>query len=340
MNDLLQGDPPVRAAARQLLPREGLAAAPRLIPLLQSEDPAARKAAFDVLWAVANETGAPGREKERKEITDLFMPLIAPDQPEAVRVMGLRLLAVTTPPGYSVSPIAALLKEPGIREKARTTLERIGTPEARSALRRALGKNDPEFTCALLESLGRLKDRKSVRAIAGYLVDPATSVRLAAARAIAWTGNPKYLRTMLQVTDDLFHTSNLRLQAHAVKPLLRFAEALEKNEKTRDEAVKIYLRILEKEEGAYTSAALVALGRIGEEQCLPTLLDALDARDPRTRITAAETLKKIGGGAFSRRLIQEYPRLSESAKVRMLEILHARNDSAAKKFIQETIQRQ
>ena len=60
--DLTGPDVRARAAARQLLPRQGVAAVPEMMPLLSSQDPAIAKAAFDVLMDIANEASAPGRE--------------------------------------------------------------------------------------------------------------------------------------------------------------------------------------------------------------------------------------------------------------------------------------
>ncbi len=64
LDDLVSGlsgeNEHARALARQLLPREGVPAVPRLLPLLRADTPAVREAAFQVLADIANEAAAPG----------------------------------------------------------------------------------------------------------------------------------------------------------------------------------------------------------------------------------------------------------------------------------------
>src|SRR3954452_8564331 len=116
-------DGQARSLARQLLPRHAMEAMPKLIALLGQEKTAVRQAAFRVLADIANDLSAPGREADRAAMTDSLMTLVSSAQPQAVRLLGLRLLPIVIPPGLDVGPIAALLDEPTLREKAREALE-------------------------------------------------------------------------------------------------------------------------------------------------------------------------------------------------------------------------
>ena len=57
---LAGNDDQARSLARQLLPREGVQAVPKLLPLLREENQLIREAAFQVLADLANEASAPG----------------------------------------------------------------------------------------------------------------------------------------------------------------------------------------------------------------------------------------------------------------------------------------
>ena len=119
-----------RVAARQLLPRYGVEALDPLLPLLSHEKSEVNRAAYNVIEDIANEACAPGRWKDRLEAAALFMTLVAPEQPREIKLKGLRLLAVVVPEGFSVEPVAALLKDEDLREDARAALMHIGTEPA------------------------------------------------------------------------------------------------------------------------------------------------------------------------------------------------------------------
>ena len=105
---------------------------------------------------------------------------------------GLRLLPIVIPTDGDVGPVAALLSDKALRERAREALEETGTAASRTALRQHLAQAEPEpeFACALLNSLGRLHDAESLGLIARLTQNENPKVRAAAARALAWTGDP------------------------------------------------------------------------------------------------------------------------------------------------------
>ena len=141
-----------------------------------------------------------------------------------MRLLGLRLLPIVIPPDHDVGPIAALLDEPSLREKAREALEETATPACRAALRRQLARAEPDFRVALVESLGRLHDRESLETIADMTraVDP--RLRAAAVRALAWTGDPAYLLTARSVAGS----ADSMTQSDASDALIRLINAIEK----------------------------------------------------------------------------------------------------------------
>src|SRR5271166_3436663 len=77
-------DEQARTLARQLLPREGVPAVPKLLPLLRQENRAVREAAFQVLADLANEASAPGRATDSTAVTACLTKLLQTGQPAEI----------------------------------------------------------------------------------------------------------------------------------------------------------------------------------------------------------------------------------------------------------------
>ena len=261
VNAISASDESKRVRARQHLPAFGVEAIPALIPLVGQEKLAISKPARDVLMDIANEVCAPGRDAERREACDLFMTMIAAGQPRATRIYGLRLLAMAVPDRFDVTPVADLLSDPDYREKARVTLERIGTPQAARALRAALRGADTDFTCALLVSLGSLGDRDSIAAITKLASHKEPQVRLAAAHALARTGDPSSEARLIKVVG----TASDGDRVAAANSLLLFAESVLKKHGDKAVARRIYENVLDSwAEGPLRSAALAGIRTVGD----------------------------------------------------------------------------
>ncbi|HQK95256.1 MAG TPA: HEAT repeat domain-containing protein, partial [Armatimonadota bacterium] len=200
--DALQGDAAARVDARRMLPTYGVDAVAPVLPLLSHADGEISKAAFDILWEIANSAMSPGREAEAMRVAQALLGALATDAAEAIRLKLLRLLAIGAPEGCDLAPIALLLGDAALGEHARTTLERIATTEARGALRDALVGADGAWARALVNSLGALRDAESLPAIAGLLASNDAGLRAAAARALAWTGDPAYADRLRRVAAE------------------------------------------------------------------------------------------------------------------------------------------
>lgn len=325
VNDLQSGDANAKALARQMLPNQGLVAVPAMLSILNGKDPALAKAAYDILMQIVNDASTPGHEKDRRKLTDMLMPMISKDRPETERITGLRFLDRLVPPGYDVAPIAAMLTEPALREKARTALQRIGTEEAQNALSSALSDADPAFQVALLNSLGELHDGESLEVILRLAVTGAPEVQPAAIRALAWSGNPTYLSTARSVRDNA--KDNLRNEA--TDAILRLTERVAQKGGNWDIVVKTYEEVARTSQGAYKDAALTALGNIGDERHVPILLEAAQNAGPPTSFIAFRALQLLKGPAVTRILVTKLAEMTVPLQAELMPVLASRSDEQA-----------
>lgn len=333
--DLAGQSEPARSLARQLLPREGIEVVPRVLPLLNSETPVVREAAFNVLADVANEASAPGREADRAAVTARLMSLLQHDQPAQIKIRGLRLLPIVIPPDGDVAPVAALLSDKELRERAREALEETGNAASRTALRTNLAHADPEFACALLNSLGRLHDRESLDSIAKLTADGDPKVRVAAARALAWTGDPGYLKSVRRIVDD----SDAVTRADALDAMLRLLLSMESKPAHRDAVVAGYRSLLEmRVDGPVKDGSLAGLGRVGDAACVPVILEAIRDAEPPTLLVGMNSMGALAGKDVTQSLIRAYPSLPKPAQLALIPILGARRDAHALPLLQELAQ--
>jgi HEAT repeat protein len=325
-------DERARAEARQLLPRAGALAVPKVLPLLEDENAAVSSAAFQVLADIANEVSAPGREVERAAVTARLMELLAPDRLAALKIRGLRLLPIVVPPDSDVGPVAGLLDDPGLREKARAALEEMATPSARAALRARLNGADPGFTCALLNALGRLRDQDSLGAMARLIESEHPGVRAAAARAAAWSGDPTYLSAVRTVVAS----ADPDTRADAGDALLRLVDAIaRKGGDNRRVAVAAYEDLLKTGRGVEKDAALAGLGRFGDGSCVGTVLEAIRDAEAPTRLVGLDALRAMPGAEVAQALVQAYPALPAALQTSLIPVLGARQHPAVLPLLEQ-----
>ena len=319
---LAGNDEQARALARQRLPREGIDVVPKLLPLLGQENAAVREAAYQVLADMANEASAPGRSADRAAMTAQLMTLVQPDQPLPIKVQGLRLLTIAVPPDGDVSPLAALLDDRDVREKARESLEEIATAPSKTTIRDHLAKADPDFACALLNSLGRLHDRDGIETIAAMTRNGNPKVRAAAARALAWTGDPAHLKSVQSV----IAAADPETRSDANDALLRLLASMSRQASHQHAALLAYRDLLPTSQGPVNDAALAGLGRLGDASSVPAILAAIRDAEAPTLLVGMNALGAIPGSDATHTLVEAYPNLPPPAQQAMIRILGERRD--------------
>lgn len=321
----LEADPAARVEAVQLLSRYGVEPVPLLLPLLDHENGTVAKAAHNVLWSICNHAARPGSTVDALEVSRQLLERLAEDPSDATTRKLLRLLAIAVPEGSDITPLAQRLADADWREKARTTLERIGTAEARAALRGALPDADAPFKAALLYSLADLSDREGVPLAQELASHDDPRVRAAAARLLAGTGDPAALVAVRSVRERA--TDDTRFEAEDA--LVRLAEAMVGRGGNWQLAMNLYLEVLGATNlGVLRDAALTGLGTHGDETVVGPILRAAQDAPERTRLAAVAALGMIRGPAADKAIVEAYPGQPEPIRAAMLPMLGRRGGEA------------
>jgi HEAT repeat protein len=140
-------------------------------------DPNVLKPIDDAIVASHGNADARGQLEAR-----LLTVLTSASSRDAKDYVCRKLMVIGT--AASVATLAKLLPQPELSHMARYALERIAAPEARQALRDALGNVCPEVQVGVISSLGVCRDEASVPLLAGMLFMANAAVARAAAFAL------------------------------------------------------------------------------------------------------------------------------------------------------------
>jgi hypothetical protein len=323
INLLVNGDELQRADARQWLRRLDVGNVHRLMPLISHESEHVWRAAYNVLADVASKASVPGREADREVVVGQIMTLLSAEQPAAIKERGLRLLAMVVPEGYDLAPVAALLADEALREKARTALEDAGTTEARTALRGAVAEADAPFQAALLNSLAMLHDTKSYATAAELLSSPDEAVQAAAARVLAHSGQPQHAAMVWEA-----YTGGGNQNEALGDALLGLVQTMVHNGNW-EIAMNGFRELLKLGDGPLQGAALAGLGRYGDETAVADLIAV--AQDPnRTALhgPAMTALAMLQGPAAAAAMREAYPTVQGPLRENLLYLFAGRQDAS------------
>ncbi len=342
VSDLKGPDMKARVRARQLLPRHGAAAVEGLLPILASEDVAVKRTAFNVLADIANGVAAKDQESisttesDRAKVVAQLSSLLTPQQSVDVKQQALRLIPIMILDTDDLGPVAALLADPAMKEKARAALQQIGTPGACKQLLKAAvsSQSDPVFTVALIRAAGFLRQGESALPLIALTTDADPGVRAAAAQALAWMGHPDlypFLRTVAQTADP-------QTQAEAFDALYRLAEAMVRNGGNWDFAMRIYTDQLQvAPTSPLKSAALMGLGANGDASVVPTIVAATNGADATLLEAAVMALGSVQGREAVRAVKAAFPSLPPMAQTGLVAIWGQRKEKEAVDLVKEAM---
>jgi HEAT repeat protein len=203
-------------------------------------------------------------------------------------------------------------------------------------LREAVAGSDPAFQAAILHSLGEMKDREALSLACELATSEHADVRVAAADALTWTGNPIYLKTIRQV----IAAADEKTRADAVDALLTLNRNIAEAGGNWEIAVRTYLQLLDDYEGQYKQAALAGLGQIGDGSCVLPIVAAIENTDTRTWLVGINALRTMPGIDVTRQLAMMIETLPRETQEKLLPVLGERGSQHAvsplKRFSQHT----
>jgi len=319
-----------RAKAWENAGRLGPSAIPKLAKIMAGEDKDMAKIAATVMEFVVHRADRPGAQAERKLANAELVKLIAPAQPENVRILALRLLA-SSADDETVPAIAAVMRDPDpkMRERARWALERIPTKGAVKALLAALPSAPAEFRRDIILTLGKKKAPEAVAPLIREARSNDPRIRLAAIEALARIGDSR-AREAIEPSISAFSGHQRRL---ALDDYLRLGDSLaQRGEKSA--AFSIYKAVLQGSKlDAARCAALVGLSKVGGSESLSLILDSLNDRSAKVRNAAAQTLIGMKAVGTNTRLVQVARTAKPALKVMLLRILAARKAPQANELL-------
>jgi hypothetical protein len=133
--------------------------------------------------------GQPRNENDRKTFALSLAKALDSDRPAAVKEFVIRELQVCGG-AEVVAALGKCLAEKSLTDSAASALVAIGGNAAATELRRLLPASDPRQRLIVVQNLGTLRDKGSVKSLAAAAGDSDVEVRTAACWALANIGDP------------------------------------------------------------------------------------------------------------------------------------------------------
>jgi HEAT repeat protein len=326
-----------QASARAMGRLGGNKAIKALLVALAHENHTVGKAAEIALDNSVLSTLRPGGEYGRLEACEVLAATVGDATlPQKTRACICRLLG-RVGQEESVPALAAALSLQDIRNLAVDALSRNPSGAALDALHTALPNADPQFRVGVINAIGRHKNRRSVKLLAGQLQHHDMSVRIAAMEAIAGIADPlamDLLAPMLRADSPKEQQSARAAWLTLARTLLdskrpyaastMFQQALVWKNLTRDDRC----------------AALWGVGKAAQPGAIDLLLNEIKAiDDDQVCRTIAEALTDLSSSEVTKAIVavvttkggSSPKNLSDLAKVSLLDVLAARKDKTGER---------
>ncbi len=279
-------------------PREPLAAIEQ--DLRDANTPARRRAVEDKLLAALGDARATGECKQ----------------------FVCRMLR-RTGSARCVPALAKLLDAPELSHMARFALQGIRAPEATAALIAAVKRLDGELRIGVVTTLGQRRDAEAVGPLTPLLSASDEATVIAAVRALGSIATPGAAEA-LRAADLPDAANDARADA-----LLRCADAALAAGRT-DQAAETYRRMFEADRPTPVRiAALRGLVHARKADAADTLLKLMDDRNTDLRLAGVQFIVEMPGRQATRAFAAALSKLTGDRRVRLLEALTARGDTAA-----------
>jgi HEAT repeat protein len=327
-------------ARRETFEKAGPLGAPAIAPLAEliaagyregatTRERDVAKAAATALDVIAHYASRPESGEERMAVSRELVKRLGPNTAEAVRIQALDLIGSTADDDV-IPELAAMLRDPQMRERARAALERAACPAANQALLSAVPSASVDFRRDLILTLGVKRAKEALDVLLEEARGSDPRIQMAALGALAEIGDARAREPMVAVIMAMEGPA----RRMAVDRFLRLGDRLAKTEP--EEAMSIYRAVLQRSRiDATRVAALIGIGRIGRSETFPIVLESVGDASAKVSNAAAQALTDMQGDDVNQRLVEAAAQAKPGAKAMLLRVLADRQAPQAKPLLQQ-----
>ncbi|MBI5688866.1 MAG: hypothetical protein HZC55_02125 [Verrucomicrobia bacterium] len=266
----------------------------------------------------------PGGPPRTEEVQTLIRTLESATAPQHEKVLACQRLAVLGP-REAVPALATLLADEKLAHMARHALEPMEDPAAAAALRGAMGRLKGNLLVGVINSLGFRRDVAAVPALGGLIDHPEAEVARAAAAALGRIGTKDAAARLQAALGRATGAQRLALADASLTGAEGLARA-----GLHAEAAAIYDSLCGKAFPDYIRTAAMG-GAILSRQAggIPLLVQQIQGDDPALLSAGWRAARELAGGAVTRALAEQLPKLPAAKQVPLLQVLGDRGDPIA-----------
>lgn len=270
-----------------------------------------------LLHGMAMHVAGPAGDKHRAVFVDVLTKALASEKPARVKEYLLRQLRHAGGTGdETMAALAALLTDEYLADHAARSILMAGRKDAAALFRTALPAAKGQPRVVIIQALGRLRDTESLPAILKHTASEDAATRRAAVYAASAVGDPAAAEAIRAAVQN----ATGQEKGEMTDNYLLFIRRL--GEEGHGKKAAALCRALMKErpeEDQVRCACLTELARIGDEQALDEIIDAMASKNDRIRDTARRLVAALPAGAITADAVDRM--IAGAAAVKHAEIL-------------------
>ncbi len=272
-------------------------------------------------------TKRPGGQADRAKVEKALLDALAAAKDADLKVFFIEQLQLGGSDA-AVDAIGALLGEERFCDPAAQALTRIGTPRCVELIRNALPDAKGKRLVTIVQALGALADKLSVKTILPYAADKDQTLRRTAWFSLANIGDASAVGALKAAANSTGRYERALGTKYYLLLASRLAEGGEKGE-----AEGICLELLDTRtdpaDGNVVCAALYVLQEAVGDKAAGELLAALEGKNAYVREAAMEILPRVKSPAVTKKLIDKASAATGATKVALISVLGQCGDKAA-----------
>jgi len=233
----------------------------------------------------------------------------------------------------AVAVLAPYLADKKLSDMVRFALERMPVDAVDNVLLSALGKTSGNVRIGIINSLGERGRCKAAGSLGRLALNKDKNTAIAAIVAMGKIGCPSCIANLQKMQSHIpANLHNIWADAY-----LECADKLVARG-VIDKAESIYQQLYTKSDSkAIVTAAFRGLVNVRKEKAPQLIVEALQKKDENIQEVAAGTIREIPGEKATLLFVESLPKLSDNAKVLLLNALGIRRDKLARSAVQAQV---